>query len=139
MDNTPRMDLIFKHFSLQSLSLVVNGQQVPASPIEPNFTEHTVSRAYALFLDSLGILNRDVSNGIDVSSQVNGNTIYGIDLTPDLSLYSCDHISPFKEGTVNLYIKLKKDDERATLQVLVMGCFNSIIEIDKHRNVLLDY
>ena len=129
----------FKNFSMQSLSLVVNGQQIPATPIEPDFDEHQLSRAYALFQDSVGVLNRDFSNGIDVESWANGNTVYGIDLTPDLSMYSCDHISPYKEGTVNLNIKLKKDDTRAALQVLVMGCFNSIIEIDRNRNVLLDY
>ena len=53
----------FKDFKMQTLSLVVNGHQVPASPIEPDFENKNFTRAYALFQDSVGVLNRDFSNG----------------------------------------------------------------------------
>jgi hypothetical protein len=116
----------FQHFDLQSLTVTVNGQSIPADPLTMNYSTGDYQRAYLNTLSALGL---DVGN-------------YGVTLTPELwesayNLYAFKLVpGPIKSsvestrvrGAVNLNFNFR----RATptpIEVLVYSETNRTLEI----------
>ncbi|KAK7095591.1 hypothetical protein V1264_005919 [Littorina saxatilis] len=132
----PRNPFEFQHHSINFLALYVDGMQVPAKPLQPDFDERHVVRSYLSLFLGTERLHQDEGNDISIDDYDKGYTLFAFDLTPDLS--NQGHFELIKEGNVRLEMHFAKALPR-TINIIVDAEFDNIIEIDRSRNVLFDY
>jgi hypothetical protein len=126
----------FKHYSMTQLKLFLDGQQQNVSPIDVDFTNHQHIRAYLSLFEGTGMLGRNEGLDITRSDYGAGYTIVVWDITPDMA--ERGHLNLNKEGTVRLDGKFSTALPN-TINVIVYAEFETIIEIDRNKNVLSDY
>ena len=113
-------------------SVYVDGLQIPAKPFQPNFADNLLVRSYASLFTSTGKIWQDEGNGLTRD----GYTFYCFDLTPD----QCDGPCFNLVQTGNLRIEFHfREALRTTVNVVAYAEFESVLEIDKNRNVIYDY
>ncbi|KAF4513978.1 UNVERIFIED_CONTAM: hypothetical protein B566_EDAN018375 [Ephemera danica] len=129
----------FKHFGLTSLSLVKNGKQIPTRPLECNFSDggHYIN-AYQTLLSGSGInfSNTDVSISREQYSK--GYALFIFDLTPDLSASCQSHWQLKEVGSMGLEVRFAAALTE-TVNCIVYAEFENLIEINKDREVAVDY
>jgi len=81
-------------------------------------------------------LNRDEGNFISREDYANGYALYAFDLTADLA--EDDHFNLVKHGSVRLAMRFSQALPH-TVSVIAYAEFDNIIEIDRDRNLLLDF
>ena len=128
----------FKHFNLNFLALYIDGEQLPWKPLKPKFVgpDSNYLMAYQTLFSGLNNLHQNSGNDISRSDYANGYTLYAFDLTPDLC--SGGHFNLIRSGNVRLELAFR-DPLINTVNVLVYAEYDSILEIDKSRNILIDY
>ena len=128
----------FKHFNLNFLALYIDGEQLPWKPLKPKFVgpDSNYLMAYQTLFSGLDNLHQNSGNDISRSDYANGYTLYAFDLTPDLC--SGGHFNLIRSGNVRLELAFR-DPLINTVNVLVYAEYDSILEIDKSRNILIDY
>ena len=126
----------FKHYSTNFVALYIDGVQVPSKAYKPNFANRLYDRCYVSLFESLGITNKNVGIDISYTDYLNGYTLFGFDLTPDLD--HSGHFHLVKEGNVRLELNFETALPE-TVNLIVYAEFDNIIEIDKARNVHFDY
>ena len=126
----------FKNFDIDFIAVYWDGKQVPTKPLKPDFENGLYARSYASLFSATGLMNMDQGNNISSSDYAKGYTLFGFDLSSDLSHGAHFHL--LKTGSLRLEINLK-NALPATINVIVYGEFQNIIEIDKARNVIVDY
>lgn len=128
----------FQHCDLNYLSLHLDGRQIPYAPLKLSYsTDNYIQAYFTQFTGGEGIVS-DSGNSIDRTDFKNGNAIYMFDLSPDLSSSCNDHFNVTRQG--NLRVELAFDKVLPfTANVVVYSEFDNVIEIDKDRNVTLDY
>ena len=105
----------FHHYSLSEISLYLDGQQQYAlKPLQPNFGDGLYVRTYNTLFAGTCKLNRDEGNFISY------------------------HFSLVKHGSVRLAMKFSEALPH-TVSVIAYAEFDNIIEIDRDRNLLLDF
>lgn len=129
--------LNFQHFNLNYLCLYVDSQQIPSKPLTPDFDNGEYMEAYFSLFTGSGIHFKDEGNQISRTEYPNGYCIYAFDLTSDLSANS-GHWSVQRTGTVRLEVRFKEPLENA-INCVVLSEFNNTIEIDRYRNVVVDF
>ncbi|KAE8752845.1 hypothetical protein FOCC_FOCC000583 [Frankliniella occidentalis] len=130
----------FDHMDLSFAALYINGVQVPARGLNPDFT-HARSTKYAdcyqtLFSGS-GVHHKDEGNGIDREAYPGGNCFLIFDLSPDRSSHE-GHWNLQQTGCLRIELRFKRDLVKA-VNLVVYAEFQSLIEIDKYRTVHTDY
>ncbi|XP_063912035.1 uncharacterized protein F54H12.2-like [Zophobas morio] len=130
----------FQHFGLNFMVLYVDGQQVPCKPFQPAFagTSKNYIAMYHTLFSGTGIHFLNEGNDIGREAYPDGYCIAVFDLTPDLSAGSLSHWNLVKNGSVRLEVSFNEGLTETT-NCLVYGEFDSVIEIDKKRNVVVDY
>lgn len=130
----------FKHYGLDFLALYVDGNQIPAKPLQPDFREGGEGdgyvRSYLSLFEGTGRLHQDVGNGIAIEDYPKGYTLFAFDLTPDLS-DQC-HFQPVKDGNLRLEAHFREGLPH-TINVICYAEFDNVVEIDRSRNVIFDY
>ena len=126
----------FHHFDVDYLALNVDGKQVPAKPLTPNFTDDLCTRSYASLFTGTGFMGHDRGNQISLEEYSKGFTLFAFDLTPDLD--EGGHFHLLKQGNLRLELHFKTALSQ-TINVIVYAEFDNVIEIDKARNILFDY
>jgi hypothetical protein len=128
----------FESNKLNFLAVYVNGDQQPAIPYQPDFTNNQCTREYFDLFRSLNQLNAKPNLDITLPEYQKGYTIYGINLSPDSSDPVDGHYNPLKRG--NLRIDLRFAQALTEVYtVLVFAQFESLISIDNDRNIYTDY
>lgn len=127
----------FQHFGLNFLALHVNGEQVPAKPLQPNFEDRQYVRSYLSLFSGTGMLHQDVGNGISYNDYPQGYTLYAFDLTPDLGEEEA-HFNVVREGNLRAELHFAAA-LTASINVVIYAEFDNVVEIDKARNVLVDF
>ena len=126
----------FEHFNLDFLALYVDGMQVPTKPLKPKLESNEDVLSYASLFMGTGQMGRDDGNNISREEYANGYTLFAFDLTPDLD--DSGHFHLVKTGNLRLELHFQRPLEE-TINVIVYGEFDNVIEVDRARNVLFDY
>jgi len=129
----------YEHFTLTQISANVNGFPTPSITYTPDFDKKLCMRE---FVSLFRYMNQDEDtpqSSLTYDKFLTNKAIFAFDLSPDTTLGS-------ESGTLNLMkrgnIKLKLKFKTALTEVvhmLVLGQFDSLIEIDSARNIKLDY
>ncbi|XP_046587815.1 uncharacterized protein F54H12.2-like [Neodiprion lecontei] len=129
----------FQNYSLNFLSLYVDGVQVPSKPLQMSFGKDDlyVDAHYTLF-SGTGIHFLNEGNGIGRQQFAEGNCLLAFDLTPDLSANCTSHWSLIKQGTLRVEVRFD-DALKETVNCLVYAKFDNLIEVDAARQVITDF
>ncbi|XP_070556390.1 uncharacterized protein F54H12.2-like [Ptychodera flava] len=130
----------FKHYDMTSLVLNVSGKQVPSKPLKLDFTQaggQSFIMAYYSLFTGTDKIGRDEGININHYEYDNGYTLFAFDLTSDLSADG-GHLNLVKEGNLGIELQFRQALPN-TVNLLVYGELDNIIEIDRDRNVLFDY
>ncbi|XP_071476163.1 uncharacterized protein F54H12.2-like [Diadema antillarum] len=128
----------FQHFDLNFLALYADTEQVPWKPLRPKFSEPNPNYilAYQTLFSGTNTLFHDKGNGISRQDYADGYSLYAFDLTPDLS--SGDTFNLRRQGNLRLEMQFARALP-ITINVLVYAEYESIVEIDRSRNIVLDF
>lgn len=127
----------FHHYKVTQVALSVNGDT--RKPIQVNFEtngEGEYIRGYDTLFSGMDKMYADAGNLISREDYGKGYALYALDLTPDLS--SSEHFNPVQTGNVRLSIQFGQALPH-TVTCLVYAEFESLIEIDKSRNIIFDF
>ena len=127
----------FKNYDITTMGLTVNGENLPGKPLQLKFgvDSNYISAFQTLYAGTHKIFENQ-GNGITREEYANGYTLFVFDLTPDLCIG--DHVQPIKNGNVSIECRFGTPLETA-INIVVLGEFQSLIEIDANRNVLCDF
>lgn len=128
----------FDNFGINTFSLYIDGKQIPSKALQPVFSNNIFTSAYHTLFSGTGIHFLNDGNGINRNSYANGYCLMAFDLTPDLSAHATTHWNLIKHGSVRLEVRFERALTR-TVNCIVYAEFDNIIEIDKNRNVCVDY
>ena len=126
----------FDHFDVNHLALYRAGESIPFRPFKPDFDNGLVMREYMSLFQSLGMYNTPDDFDVSLNEFKNGYSIFGFNLTPDLSIGG--HAQVSRDDYVRIEAQFKQALTK-TINVIVMGVFDGRIEITKQRNVLCDW
>lgn len=127
----------FQHFNISYLSLMVDGHPVTGQPLSLDFPNGIYMEAYNTLFTGTGIHWKDEGNHLSYEDYAGGNTLFCFDLSPDLSA-SEPHWNLQRQGTLRLEVKFSEALPVA-VNCIVYAEFQNLIEIDKNRNVIVDY
>ena len=126
----------FKHNDLSYISLFIDGQQSPSTPLTPNFKKHEYVRCYHRLFSELGIASKNEGNYLEYRDFAGGNAIFAFDLSP--SILDGEQCELVKSGNLRLELKFANPVKRP-IHCMVYGELDSIIEITNSREVITDY
>ncbi|GFV12877.1 uncharacterized protein TNCV_581911 [Trichonephila clavipes] len=123
----------FKNYNLSYISLSENGVQIPMSAYTPSYKNNLFARNYLSLFTDLAQNNTNVT----LEEYKNNTCLYIFDLTQDFSA-SDTFRNVARSGDISVHLKFDEDLQE-TLTLLVYMEMQSLIEIDKSRNVFTDY
>ena len=129
----------FKNFSLNYISITVDGEPLPMRPLRPSFAAgrgQNYIEAYNTLFMGTNRLFTDKEIAINREEYAEGYTLFAFDLTPDLS-DGC-HLNLIKEGNVRLEAGFDAPLPN-TVNCIVFSESQGLIQIDRSRNVIYDF
>ena len=128
----------FKHYKLKSLEVTVDGENVSGTPLQLDFEDQKYMRAYDGLFHAFNKSYSDSGNDITYEAFKKKYPLFCFDLTADGCGNTDSHFELLKQG--NLRLKLHFDEPLTeTVTVIVYGEFESLLEINQNREVVLDY
>ncbi|XP_020297950.1 uncharacterized protein F54H12.2-like [Pseudomyrmex gracilis] len=88
--------------------------------------------------DKTGIHFLNEGNAISRDAYAHGYTVFAFDLTPDLLANCVEHWNLVKHGSLRIEARFEKALE-TTINWLVYAEFDSVLEIDSSRQIIVDY
>ena len=125
-----------KNNAINFLAVYVDGHQVPAKPLQPNFETGSYIRSYVNLFSATGKQAQDEGNDLSRDDFGQGYTFFGFDLTPDGCDGCCFHLT--RKGNLRIEMHFATALEH-TVNVVVYGEFEAVLEIDKGRNIIYNY
>jgi hypothetical protein len=127
----------FQNFNLESIQLTVGGKPVPMKPMKFDFTTGAYIDGYMSLFIGTGQYGSDEGNMITRGEYPNGFTLMCFNLTPDLN-FEDDHYNGMETGNVEVTLSFKSALTE-TINVIALAEFDNTIEIDRFRQLSLDY
>ena len=118
------------------ISLFVDGQQKPVTPLTPNFSNHQYARCYHRLFSELGLASKNEGNYIEMRDFEAGYSLFAFDLSP--SILDGDQCELVKSGNLRLELKFSRPIP-TPVHCLMYGELDSIIEITNSREIITDY
>jgi len=128
----------FGHFDVSYLSLTADGEDCYGKALTPNYDDDNFIRSYFTLFTGLGTEFHDKGIGISREDYKTGYALYIFDLTQDQAADRPCHINLLRNGVVRLEIKFAKQLPQA-VNVIAYAEFEALLEIDKSRNVIVDF
>lgn len=135
-NNIKRNPFNFQNFDHNNI-LLTSDSHTHITPIKSDFSKGLYLAAYLSLFESCGIFFSDTGNSITRKEYPNGYALVGFDLTEDLSA-SENHLSLPRQGSLRIDIQFAKALTEP-ICIILFAEFDNIIEIDKDRNIILDY
>lgn len=129
----------FAHNKTNYLALDVDGKLVPSKPYQPDFEGtkgKTYMREYFTLFSELNKLEAHPELYISRDDYAKGFTMFAFDLTPTGN--SEGSFALRKNGNLRLDIHFK-DPLTKTINILIIGTFENVLEVDRARNILYDF
>ncbi|GBM57140.1 hypothetical protein AVEN_36160-1 [Araneus ventricosus] len=123
----------FKNYNLSYISLSENGVQIPMSAYTPSYKNDLFARNYLSLFTDLAQHNTNVT----LEEYKDNTCLYVFDLTQDYSA-SDPFMNVARSGDISIHLKFDEDLPE-TVTLLVYMEMQSLIEIDKSRNIFTDY
>jgi hypothetical protein len=129
----------FKNFSVTSIGISVNGEEIPFRPLQLSYATATPKfiEAYNMLFAGTGKMYYNTGNDISREEYPNGYTLYAFDLTPDMC-GSSPHFNVVQKGNLAIEIQFGTAPT-GVVSVVCYGEFENTIHIDSERNVIYDY
>lgn len=128
----------FDNHGINSFSLYVDGQQVPSKTLQPSFKDGLIVSTYHTLFSGTGIHFLNEGNEIAREGYGGGYCLLAFDLTPDLSASSSSHWNLVRHGSVRLEVRFETA-LTTTLNCVVYAEFDNVVEINKNRDITVDY
>lgn len=128
----------FDNYGINTFSLYIDGTQIPSKALQPQFGTDENTLMYHTLFSGTGIHFLNDGNGISKDRYSKGYCLMAFDLTPDLSANATSHWNLIKHGSVRLEVRFE-NALNETINCIVYAEFDNIIEIDKNRNVSVDF
>ena len=125
-----------KNNAINFLAVYVDGRQVPAKPLQPNFETGQYVRSYVKIFSATGKHAQDEGNELTRDDFGNGYTFFGFHLTPDACDGGCFHL--VQKGNLRIEIHFAAALAQ-TVNVVVYGESEAVLEIDKNSNIIYDH
>lgn len=129
----------FQHFNINFFSLYIDGRQLPSKPLQPDHTgKNQFVHSYHTLFSGTGLHFMNDGNNIPREDYALGNCLMAFDLTPDLSANTLSHWNLVRHGSLRIEVRFDTALVE-TINCLVYGEFDNVVEIDKDRNVIVDF
>lgn len=135
---TGRRDLSpfnFRHNDVEYLALCQDGRQVPAKAFQPQFDRGNSVREFYNVFTATGRHLKDLPLSIDRREFNAGYALFAFNLEPT---EDADTLSPVSNGNLRLEMRFRVPLPQTTT-LIVYACYDSILEINSKRQVLVDY
>lgn len=96
----------FKHYDLEVLAIYVDRQQIPAKPLQPNFTDGSVVREFYQLVTATGRHLKNHALSINRSEFPRGYSLIAFNLTPDKDCGQ--YVSLIKSGNIRLEARFRQ-------------------------------
>ena len=127
----------FAHFDLSDLTLYKDGVIVTGKSLQMNYDRAEYLRAYINTLKSIGKFGADEGIVINQDNFHKGFALYAFDLTPDQNDDN-GYFDLVQKGSIRLDLNFS-EDLNATTNVVCYAEFDSILQVDRSRNVQIDW
>ncbi|CAH0384087.1 unnamed protein product [Bemisia tabaci] len=128
----------FQTFGLDYASFHIDGQQIPGVILTPNFDSEEYIRTFHTLFSGTGIHYSDSGNEINREEYTAGYGLIALDFTPDLEAHIKSHWSLVRHGSLRIELRFNAA-LAAAITVITYTEFDNVIEIDKSRNVVVDF
>lgn len=125
----------FHHYDIEYLALCKDGRQIPAKPYQPDFNHGSSVREFYSLFTSTGRHLKDLPLSINREEFNSGYSLFVFNLN---ACEDSDALSPVNTGNIRLEARFRQALPH-TVTLLVYACYDSVLEIDSKRRVLVDY
>lgn len=135
---TGRRDLSpfhFRHNNVEYLALCQDGRQIPSKAFQPQFDRGNSVREFYHMFTATGRHLKDLPQRIPLVKFPTINTQFAFNLEPT---DDTDALSPVSNGNLRLEMRFRVPLPQTTT-LIVYACYDSILEINAKRQVLVDY
>ena len=127
----------FQTFNLNKLQLQLGSRSIPITPITPDYANNLCIQAYFQLFAGTGIHYQDTGNGISRDEFHKGYTLYAFNLSSNID---CNDGTWELVHDSNVTLKVGFSEALASaITCIVYAEFDSLIQIDKHRNIYTDF
>ena len=126
----------FRDYSLSNLSFQVDGLMVPLKAYSPSYSSDSYVRSYFSLFQGTNTQFDNNSHGITYDIYKDGHCLYMVDLTPTPTSDAC--VELYKHGSLSLSITLGKPLDEP-VNIILYSIFDATIQVDRGRNILLDW
>ena len=129
--------LKFQHSNIGCVDVHVNGVSTDRV-YKVNYSDGKRDYSHALFRLHEVLNENDGSSGISRERYINDMNLYAFNLSPDYSLPNNEYVSPIKQGTLSVSLDFNKTLS-TPVSLIVLLEYDHILEIDRSRNILVNY
>ena len=127
----------FQTFNINKLQVQVGSQFYPPTPLTPDYDNQLYVQCFHTLFSGTGIFHENVSHTVTYSDYPHGYTLYAFILSPTNTLDDSTW-DVIKDSPVNLKIGFSQPPTHS-ISCIVYAQFDSLIQIDKDRNVYTDH
>lgn len=127
----------FKNANVKKLDVSINGETITTRPFEPDFANDLYLRSYLSLYQALGKFGEDWAPDISFEEYKDGYTLWCVDFTKDQEA-QLDKFHLIETGNLRIEVQFSQNTA-TTLNCLVYAEFDNLLEINKQREVSVDY